>query len=282
MKKMFLLLFLMGEIAFAQSFTMTCDTLVKNAPPGTMFYFFPQLTNLSGNTIQIRIARRLNQLPNSSWASYICYGSCYNYDVDTVYDDMPYPFSGIDFTIDVQSDPSIPGTATVTVAVVNTANPNDFQQLTFTASTISTDIKDNDVSPKGIELFANYPNPFNPTTTISYCLPEMNGTQPTQLIIYNTLGQKIRSLVNARQTPGLYTIQWDGLNDNRQTVASGVYLYRLTSGAFESTKKMIWDADTLRTYSATSAVAAPPVAPPWPTPSPNGEYYHPRQSIPAG
>ncbi len=239
MKKFILLLFLVCDAAYAQSFTMTCDTLVKSGLPGSFFVFNPQLTNLSGNTIQIRISRRQNQLPTPNWSSSICYGSCYPPDTDTINEEMPFPFSGIDFTIDVQSDAVVPGTATVTVAVVNKMNETDFQQLTFTASTVTTDISEDNNKPNQIELLPNYPNPFNPATTISYRIPESGGTHPARLVIYNTLGQKVKTLVSATQPPGLYSIHWDGKDDKGLRVSSGVYLYQLSSGTFNSSRKMI-------------------------------------------
>ncbi len=90
--------------------------------------------------------------------------------------------------------------------------------------------------PKTYELSQNYPNPFNPTTVISYQLPE---AQNVTLEIYNSLGEKIRTLINGSQNAGYHTIQWDGLNNTGRSVASGMYLYRLTAGKFTSVKKML-------------------------------------------
>ena len=88
------------------------------------------------------------------------------------------------------------------------------------------------------ELFQNYPNPFNPITTIKYQLPN---TKPhhTTLQIYNNLGQLVRTLVNAEQGNGEYTIVWDGLDSNNKEVASGLYFYKLQSGEFISTQKLL-------------------------------------------
>ncbi len=89
---------------------------------------------------------------------------------------------------------------------------------------------------KKFQLFQNYPNPFNPTTEIEYDIPR---TANISIVIFNTLGQKIRTLVNKRQTPGQYTVVWDGKDDYGRNVASGIYLYQLKTNDFVQTKKMI-------------------------------------------
>jgi photosystem II stability/assembly factor-like uncharacterized protein len=85
--------------------------------------------------------------------------------------------------------------------------------------------------PTQFILEQNYPNPFNPSTTISYQLPTQSHVT---LKVYNLLGQEAGTLVNEVKQPGTYTVQWDASD-----VASGVYLYRLTSGAFVETKKCL-------------------------------------------
>jgi hypothetical protein len=82
---------------------------------------------------------------------------------------------------------------------------------------------------------SNYPNPFNPSTTISFSLIS-ESTENTELIIYNLKGQEIRqySIFNNQSS-----IIWDGKDDNGNNVSSGIYLYKITSGNFTSTKKMI-------------------------------------------
>lgn len=73
-------------------------------------------------------------------------------------------------------------------------------------------------APATFELFNNYPNPFNPTTTISYQLPEK---MEVKIFIYNILGQQVSTLVNTHQPPGKYALQWDA-----SRYSSGIYLYR--------------------------------------------------------
>jgi hypothetical protein len=85
-------------------------------------------------------------------------------------------------------------------------------------------------------LHGNFPNPFNPETTISY---SVKGTSPVTVEIYNTKGQKVKTLVNETKGEGNYTVKWDGTDNNNQKVTSGVYFYRMNSGKYTSSKKMI-------------------------------------------
>ena len=80
-------------------------------------------------------------------------------------------------------------------------------------------------------LDQNYPNPFNPNTTIKFSLPEASDVT---LTIYNTLGQKITELVNAKLEAGRYSYEWNG-----QNVVTGMYIYELRTNNFVSVKKMV-------------------------------------------
>lgn len=90
--------------------------------------------------------------------------------------------------------------------------------------------------PKEFRLAANYPNPFNPATTIAFQLPKMSNVS---IRIYNSIGQLVKTLINQRQPADSYTIKWDGKDDLGRDVASGVYYYQLITGNFRMTRKMI-------------------------------------------
>lgn len=82
----------------------------------------------------------------------------------------------------------------------------------------------------------NYPNPFNPSTAIRYGLPK---SEFVTIIIFNTLGQKVRTLVNGQREAGFHSAVWDSRNDAGEKVGSGIYVYRVYSGRDFITKKMI-------------------------------------------
>jgi len=86
------------------------------------------------------------------------------------------------------------------------------------------------------KLNANYPNPFNPTTTISFTLAKPG---KTSLVIYNLKGQVVKSLVNKDLPSGMHTLVWNGKDENERSVASGVYFYRLQSRNYQATNKML-------------------------------------------
>ena len=90
--------------------------------------------------------------------------------------------------------------------------------------------------PEVYALGFNYPNPFNPETTIKYALPQ---TSDVKLVIYNSIGQVVRTLVAERQSIGRYAFTWDATNDRGQAVSSGIYLYRLQAGEFARVRKML-------------------------------------------
>ena len=98
---------------------------------------------------------------------------------------------------------------------------------------IATDVESNDPDiPSSFVLSQNYPNPFNPSTTISYSLPQSGFVQ---LKVYDMLGREVTTLVNKEQTSGNYKIEFNASN-----LTSGVYFYRLQSGSFAETKKLIF------------------------------------------
>lgn len=90
--------------------------------------------------------------------------------------------------------------------------------------------------PTEFALSQNVPNPFNPTTQVSFALPKAANVN---LTIYNVLGQQVKTLVNQEMAAGVQTIEWDGTDNTGRTVASGVYFYRLNAGEFQATKKML-------------------------------------------
>ena len=86
-------------------------------------------------------------------------------------------------------------------------------------------------------LINNFPNPFNPNTTICFSLK--NDTR-IKIVIYNALGQKVRTLVNGPLNAGVHSVWWNGTDENGLTLASGVYFCHFTAGGIHQTMKMVF------------------------------------------
>ncbi|MDD5426304.1 MAG: C25 family cysteine peptidase [candidate division Zixibacteria bacterium] len=90
--------------------------------------------------------------------------------------------------------------------------------------------------PGSFSLSQNYPNPFNPSTVITF---ELSFRQHVNLSIYNILGQKVSTLIDEELAFGKHNITWFGLNDRGGQVAAGIYFYRLSTSAYNQTRKMV-------------------------------------------
>ena len=90
--------------------------------------------------------------------------------------------------------------------------------------------------PTSFTLYHNYPNPFNPITTIDY---DIASDQFVRIIIYDVKGRTVNILVNQYQKAGFKSIQWNGTDLNSKPVSGGMYIYSIQAGNFRQTKKMI-------------------------------------------
>jgi len=90
--------------------------------------------------------------------------------------------------------------------------------------------------PDQFALLPNFPNPFNPETTITYQLPK---TAQVSLAVYNELGQLIQNLVDSHLPAGVYSVTWNGKKSNGEPAASGTYLLKMQAGDFQMTRKML-------------------------------------------
>ena len=103
--------------------------------------------------------------------------------------------------------------------------------LNYLGITTSVTEQYSDAIPLQFDIQQNYPNPFNPSTTFQFSIPKSG---EVSLKIYDVLGKEITTLVNSVFSPGTYTVQW-----NASLYSSGVYFYRLQSGIFSETKKLV-------------------------------------------
>ncbi len=128
--------------------------------------------------------------------------------------------SAVGYQTNTQNNITVVANQSVTVnfSMIVSANEDDLTPVTVTA------------------LNGNYPNPFNPETAISYAIKDAGDVH---LEIYNLKGQRVRSLVNGKQNTGHYRIVFNGKDDKGMPLSSGIYLYRLTTGSYTSTRKMM-------------------------------------------
>lgn len=120
----------------------------------------------------------------------------------------------------------------VTVSTNDPSNPNLSIQITASCQNISTD----PVTAKVTKLYANYPNPFNPTTNIAFSLKEQANVS---IDIFNVKGQLVKRLINGQMPAGNHTITWTGKDENQKQVSSGVYFYRMQTNNYTTTRKML-------------------------------------------
>ena len=146
------------------------------------------------------------------------------------------PYHRIEDYLSIEGVEVVSGTWTIvaTDGVSKTLASNGPLKLTIDASQVG--IEETGLIPETFALHANYPNPFNPTTTISYDLPEQ--AQVT-LGIYDILGKQIKTLVNQSPDAGNKIAVWDGTDELGRTVSAGLYIYRIKAGSYSKTMKMV-------------------------------------------
>ena len=112
---------------------------------------------------------------------------------------------------------------------------SQIEQITF-GPDVSVEDMVEFISQIPIKFIKNYPNPFNPKTTISFEIAEKG---KTAVEIYNVKGQKVKTLLKENLEVGTHSIVWDGKNDNKQQVASGMYFYKISVNGKQKTNKML-------------------------------------------
>ena len=115
-------------------------------------------------------------------------------------------------------------------------NGGGFSYIRTSVNNSELDMDDEFLFPHKYALQQNFPNPFNPRTTIHYELPNQ---ELVQIIIFNLLGHQVKRLVDGFRGAGVNSIVWDGTNDHGQPVSAGIYIYQLQAGGFLQTRKMI-------------------------------------------
>jgi hypothetical protein len=124
------------------------------------------------------------------------------------------------------------GDHTYSVAAVYTTGTSEYSDVDVEIVIEGAD----NIIPLVTELRGNYPNPFNPTTTISYDLAKSGDVN---IEVYNVKGQLVKTLVNGYQEAAAHSVVWNGKDNSERSVASGVYFYKMQTSDYKSINKMI-------------------------------------------
>ena len=118
------------------------------------------------------------------------------------------------------------------------SEPNNGKENTVTSATQPKNGKENTVTsiPNNPNISSNYPNPFNPSTTIAFSIPQAGNTR---IKVYNLRGQKVKDLINTDLPKGYHKVVWDGTDSNNRNVSSGIYFFSLESGGKTSLRKAL-------------------------------------------
>ena len=158
------------------------------------------------------------------WSTFDCIGAdsiaCVTMNADTAF---------------IQTIGDLSGTQELTFLVTDTSGASDTTSVIIYVKA-PVGIASDGLIPLEYSLANNYPNPFNPQTTISYGLPKQSDLS---LIIYNIMGQEIMRWDEQNSQAGFYQKIWNGRNKSGVSVGSGVYFYRIIAGDFVQTKKMV-------------------------------------------
>jgi hypothetical protein len=123
---------------------------------------------------------------------------------------------------------------TIAFSQYQSIKPGDIK--TIVLKTLGVQEKQTSAIPQEYSLSQNYPNPFNPSTRIEFSLPVQSRMT---LKVYDVIGREVATLLNGERNAGRFTVEWNGKDQFNAPVASGIYFYRLETGSFVQTKKMI-------------------------------------------
>ena len=155
-------------------------------------------------------------------------------------------FDGTTVLLDAKHDPDGEGT-TLLLSDVDACGDccgtgsegsctNNFHEASWVVGTDTFTLDNDLIAPISFSLGDNYPNPFNPSTSIDFSIAEPG---IVNLSIFDASGRLVKTLVSENRGVGSYTEVWNGTNDSGINVSAGMYLYKIDSGSFVETKKML-------------------------------------------
>jgi hypothetical protein len=223
-----ILCFFISLQLFSQSFSWQADTTDLPGQPGTTIIFHTYLSNNTAAGLELRIMRLSKQLPGG-WSSSFCVGGINGICYDPALDTISVMLSGsgqTELAVDFSTS-NLPAQGQISVRIEDVSNTSDYHENIFSVSTAATSlINHENRSGVNFRLYRNYPNPFNPSTTIPFEIGG-SGHQRTVITVYSILGQIIRILMNDRLAPGYHQVIWDGRDNQGNRVSSGIYFVEL-------------------------------------------------------
>jgi len=224
-----LIFFLVPGKIVAQDIEVIVHETTLTDTIGSEMVFDFEVINISNAVQTVFEVRTINDLP-PNWTSSLCFGeNCFAPFVDSV----ATPLNSQDTLITSLHVTAFMngGTANVQIQVGTFHNPDSRTTIDFTATAAPTSVENEVEQPNDYFLEQNFPNPFNPSTKISYGIQEAG---VVTIKVYNILGSEVATLVNEHKPAGNYEVSF-GKNE----LASGIYIYRLTANNFIQTRKMI-------------------------------------------
>ncbi|MFL2983351.1 MAG: T9SS type A sorting domain-containing protein [Candidatus Neomarinimicrobiota bacterium] len=226
------------SIAMEPTFQFNYDSTDIDASTDSVGSFNGTIYNISSYVIDIAVVRMINNLPEG-WSSSICIGTtCFNESIDSI-------------AIQINSGDSIncgllawtnglgQGLVQLNIFDITNIDENILIDINFFFGTYNSIINQNEEldSPKYFTLIGNYPNPFNPNTTLIY---DLHKDAHVNIRIYDVLGNQIMTLINEKQNMGYKSIQWNALNEYGLQAKTGLYFYKIQVDNYQQIKKMIF------------------------------------------
>lgn len=184
-------------------------------------------TFIAGETIEIRWDIVIPHPEHTSWDLFYSSDGGENWEI--IQTDLPKSQLTFEWTAPQNV------TELAKIRVYQDGAGYDYISGNFSIQEIITSVQAQNEYQKTFDLYSNFPNPFNPTTTIGFSLPE---AEFATLIVYDITGRKISEIMSGEMMQGVHSVVWDGADDAGNKVSSGLYFYRLQAGEFTKTQSM--------------------------------------------
>jgi hypothetical protein len=218
------------------SFQFVYDNTDIEVSSDSMGSFDGVIHNLSSDVISLAIVRVANDLPED-WTSSICVGmTCYNTSTDSIQFDLD-PGDSTACGLSIWTSGHGEGTIQLDVFDLDDLSEHVIVDITIYTNSNASIIDDEDPNETTTKfsLSDNYPNPFNPVTTIHYVLDK---DELVNLSIYDVRGKLIKILVDGNQYSGYHFINWNATNEQGRPVSAGLYFYTIQVDKYTTTRKM--------------------------------------------